>query len=122
MSSVRVFAPFDSEGARLEVGDTVLVLATPADLGTSLPETKAAFSQAVGRVIPIEGFNEYGFVELEMTPPRFRGWDSIWIEPTLLKKVGWSLVRRYKLSKIKGPKRSKVARTAELRRNARRTS
>ncbi len=76
----------------------------------------------VGRVIPIEGFNEYGFVELEMTPPRFRGWDSIWIEPTLLKKVGWSLVRRYKLSKIKGPKRSKVARTAELRRNARRTS
>ena len=90
--------------------------AAASDLGLS----KATISKAVGRVIPIEGFNEYGFVELQMTPPRFRGWDSIWIEPKLLKKVGWSLVRRYKLSKVRGPKRSKLARIAELRHKTRR--
>lgn len=78
------------------------------------------FSRAVGLVIPIQDFNEYGFVELQMTPPRFRGWDSIWIEPSLLRKVGWSVVRRYKWSKIRGLKRSKVVGLAEQRRNARR--
>ena len=78
------------------------------------------FSRAVGQVIPIQDFNEYGFVELQMIPPRFRGWDSIWIEPSLLRKVGWSVVRRYKPSKIRGPKRSKVVGLAERRRNARR--
>ena len=120
MSSVPLFPRIDADGNSLAVGDTVLVLAAPADLAKSAPETQVAFSRAVGRVIPIEDFNEYGFVELQMTPPRFRGWDSIWIEPTLLRKVGWSIVRRYKASKFKWPKRSKVVRLAEARRNARR--
>jgi len=120
MSSVPLFPRVDADGNPLAVGDTVLVLAAPANLAKSPPETQAVFSRAVGQVIPIQDFNEYGFVELQMTPPRFRGWDSIWIEPSLLRKVGWSVVRRYKASKIRGPKKSKVVRLAERRRNARR--
>jgi hypothetical protein len=117
MSSVALFPRVDADGNALAVGDSVLVLAAPADLAKSPPDTQVAFSRAVGQVIPIQGFNEYGFVELEMTPPRFRNWDSIWMEPFLLRKVGWSLVRRYRPSKNKGPQRSKVVRLAELRRN-----
>src|SRR4030081_694613 len=121
MSSAALFPRIDADGAPLEIGDAVLVLAAPANLTKSSPETKAAFPKAVGRVIPIEDFNEYGFVELQMVPPRFRGWDSIWIEPFLLKKGGWSLGRRYQISKLKGPKQPKVQRMADLRRNARRS-
>jgi hypothetical protein len=117
MSSVETLPPIDADGVRLEVGDAVLVLAAPIDLGSSPPETKAAFSDAVGRVFPIAGFNEYGLVELQLIPPGFPGRESIWIEPALVRKVGRALVRRYELSKLKGLKRSKTALRSRTRRS-----
>ncbi|HEY5754840.1 MAG TPA: hypothetical protein VIU34_03405, partial [Steroidobacter sp.] len=72
--------PCDIDGEPIRIGDRVLVLAVPTSIACLDEAAKSAFSVAVGRTIQVCGFGEDGSVELEMNPPRFKGWDTIWVE------------------------------------------
>jgi hypothetical protein len=86
--------PHDVDGQPIRLGDRVLVLAVPTSIAGLDETAKTAFSRAVGRTIQVCGFGEDGSVELEMIPPRFRRWDTIWIEPQLVRRIMWSPSRR----------------------------
>ncbi|MCW2601754.1 MAG: hypothetical protein JWM02_3583 [Frankiales bacterium] len=53
-------------------------------------DTKSAFSRAIGHTLQVQGFGEDGSVELELFPPRFKGLDTIWLEPFLVKRICWA--------------------------------
>jgi hypothetical protein len=80
----------DIDGEPIRIGDRVLVLAVPTSIARLDVAAKSAFSRAVGRTIQVIGFGKDGSVELEMNPPRFKGWDTIWIEPFLVRRIVWS--------------------------------
>jgi hypothetical protein len=80
----------DIDGNPLRCGDRVLVLAVPVSIAGMAEDTKESFSRAVGEVLQILDFGEDACVELDMIPPRFRGWNTIWVEPFLVKRIGWS--------------------------------
>lgn len=86
-------ARVDIDGTPLRVGDKVLVIAVPTSIAKLDRDAKAAFSLAVGKTLQTLGFGEDGAVELDMTPPRFRGWDTIWVEPFLVRRIVWSPVQ-----------------------------
>ena len=76
--------PVDRFGKRLRPGDRVRVLRRPL-VRRDPPETKIAFRRAVGRTFLIEGFNDYGFAELDLY--KIERWNSVWVEPQLLRLV-----------------------------------
>lgn len=85
MSSTKPYQPVDANGRRLRVGDRVLVTAAPVTVVGMETTTKSAFSRAIGHTLQVLGFAPGGCVELEMLPPRFKGLDTIWLEPFLVK-------------------------------------
>ena len=94
MSFLSPYEKVDIEGEPLRRGDKVLVLAAPLSIQNMETETKAAFSRAIGRMLQVEGFGKDGSVELEMNPPSFKGWDTIWLEPFLVRRVCWGPLPR----------------------------
>ena len=118
MSSPKSYQPLDANGKRLRVGDRVLVTAAPISVVGMETATKSAFSRAIGHTLQIRGFAPDGCVELEMLPPRFKGLDTIWLEPFLVKRVAWSpLPRPRRTSNQSLQKRTRrKRRAAELRR------
>ncbi len=94
MSSWKSYDRVDVEGKPLCRGDRVLVVAAPTSIQNMGADTKSAFSRAIGHTLQIEGFSQDGSVELEMIPPRFKGWDTIWLEPFLVKRICWAPLPR----------------------------
>lgn len=84
----------DIDGKMIRLGDRVLVLAMPTSIARLDMAAKSAFSRAVGCTIQVIGFGEDGSVELDMMPPRFKGWDTIWVEPFLVRRIVWSPLPR----------------------------
>ena len=82
-------APLDADGRDLAIGDWVRVIAVPVSVSTMPSESKEAFSKAVGHTFQIAEFDGYGFVEIDFWPKL--GYDSIWLEPYLVRRT-----RRYK--------------------------
>jgi hypothetical protein len=80
----------DIDGEPIRIGDRVLVLAVPTSIARLDVAAKSAFSRAVGRTIQVSGFGEDGSVELDMFPPRFKGLNTIWVEPFLVRRISWS--------------------------------
>lgn len=82
--------PIDVAGRRIKVGDVVRVVAIP-DLGGMAEkqrrESRPVFEYLVGKYKPVNGFNQFGLVELVFKIPagNMSGWHSVAIEPNLLK-------------------------------------
>ena len=83
------YAPRDMDGKDLQVGDWVRVLLVPLSIKTMPPESKEAFSNAVGRSFQIEAFDEAGCIEVDLWPKV--SMDTIWLEPFCVRRI-----RRYK--------------------------
>ena len=78
----------DSRGQALQVGDVVRYLSASEDLLRGLPASdQRAIRSQVGRTMTIEGFDDYGGVELEFWVSDCEC-HSIWVEPRDLEKVG----------------------------------
>lgn len=56
--------PFDADGARIRVGDTVKVLDIPAFDGPDADALHAVFSHILGKTLRVSAFDEYGALEL----------------------------------------------------------
>jgi len=79
-------------------------------------DTKSAFSRAIGHTLQILGFGQDGSVELDMLPPRFKGLDTIWLEPFLVKRICWAPLPRDR-KKLNSPdKRTRRKRRTAFRR------
>ena len=79
---------FDADGEELLSGDTVVLLAAPESLLAGLPhEDQVAIKKQVGKVMRVEGFNDYGYVELGEFTDSNGTIHWIWIEPIHLRKV-----------------------------------
>ena len=87
---VQMTQSHDIDGEPIRLGDHVLVLAVPTSIAGLDDAAKSAFSRAVGKTIQVRGFGEDGSVELEMIPPRFRSWETIWVEPYAVRRIVWS--------------------------------
>jgi hypothetical protein len=77
---------------RVKIGDRVRIIKIPRELPDS-PEmdTRAVFKQALARTFRIEGFDQYGHLELVVrvrrpSPGRYHS-DTIWIEPEFVEAV-----------------------------------
>ena len=78
--------------SKFEVGDLVRVVKLPADLhdaaGIGTPEV---FASALGKTFRVEGFGEYGHLELVVrrrtTDSDSFDSDTIWIEPEFVEAV-----------------------------------
>lgn len=80
----------DSEGRSLQTGDRVLYLEARETLLAGLPaDDQAAIRAQVGKEMTVEGFDDYGHVELEFLEQGDKYINhTIWVEPDCLKKVG----------------------------------
>jgi len=78
-------SPSDVAGRDLRIGDWVRVVAVPDSISHSAPETKRAFSRAVGKTFQIEAFDELGCAELDLTGKV--GHDTIWLEPSCVRRA-----------------------------------
>jgi len=105
----------DIQGELLRLGDKVLVLAAPLSIKNMEWDTKTAFSRAIGKTLQIIGFGEDGSVELEMIPPRFRGWNTIWVEPFLVRRICWSPLPQPRKASNRSVKRTRQQRRAAYR-------
>lgn len=66
--------------SQFKVGDKVRVVRIPSDLDDRADiDTPGVFKRALGRKFLVEGFDQYGNVELRVTRD-----DTIWIEPEFL--------------------------------------
>lgn len=80
---------FDSRGQYLKEGDRVVFLDARESLLRGLPAAdRVAIKGQVGKEMAVEGFDDYGHVELEF----FEQGDeyivhTIWVEPDCLKKI-----------------------------------
>lgn len=79
MPRVSTYAPIDTAGRDLRVGDWVRVVSVPGSVVTMPRRSKRAFSAAVGKTFQLEAFNEIGCAELDLRGKV--GPDTIWIEP-----------------------------------------
>ena len=107
MSSWKPYERSDVEGSPLRRGDRVLVIAAPISIVKMGADTKSAFSRAIGHTLQVLGFGEDGSVELDMFPPRFKGWDTIWLEPFLVKRVCWAPLPRERKKQNNSDKRTR---------------
>jgi len=53
-------------------------------------DTRAIFRRAVGRTFVVEKLSEYGLAELDLR--KLRKWDTVWVEPYLLRLVRRGLI------------------------------
>ena len=72
----------------VSTGDRVIVIQAPLGIVGMGPEALSAFSAAIGHRLTVESIDADGLLELEMVPPRFVNWDTIWIEPRCVRRVG----------------------------------
>ena len=77
----------DIDGEHLQEGDSVILLNAPDELLFDLPsQDQAAIKPQVGKVMSVQGFDEYGHVELE-----FKLGEEmihfIWVKPLFLRKI-----------------------------------
>jgi hypothetical protein len=82
MPRVSTYAPIDTAGRDLRVGDWVRVVSVPGTVVTMPHRSKRVFSAAVGKTFQLEAFNEVGCAELDLRGKV--GPDTIWIEPFCL--------------------------------------
>jgi hypothetical protein len=94
MSSWKPYDRTDIAGQPLRRGDRVLVMAAPISIVRMGADTKSAFSRAIGHTLQVLGFGEDGSVELDMMPPRFKGLDTLWLEPFVVKRICWAPLSR----------------------------
>jgi len=88
-----------------KIGDRVQIVDIPEDLKDPAYDSKDSdrremrtaelFRFCLGRMFPVEGFGQYGHVELEVgknraVSKRFGRWQTIWMEPEFLKRVASS--------------------------------
>lgn len=85
MPRVSTYAPIDTAGRDLRVGDWVRVVSVPGSVVTMPHRSKRAFSAAVGKTFQLEAFNEVGCAELDLRGKV--GPDTIWIEPFCLART-----------------------------------
>jgi len=82
-----VFEHNDRFGQSLRVGDSVLVGEIPVKLLEGLlPEDQEAIRAQKGNCLTVEGFDDYGNVELEFTDASEQ-LHTIWIESGALEKL-----------------------------------
>ena len=77
-------SPTDATGRDLRVGDWVRVVSVPDSIARMPSESQRAFARAVGKTFQIEGFNELGLAELDLSGKVGR--DTIWIEPPCVRR------------------------------------
>ena len=78
-------APYDQAGNVIEVGDWVRVVQVPPGVAEAPRETRSVFRRAVGKTFRVEGFNDYGLAELNLSKKVAKG-HIIWVEPTYLSR------------------------------------
>lgn len=74
----------------MKVGDKVCVIQVPPILPKDERlNTESLFELCVGRVFPIVGFNDAGWLELEVGEVlgKLACIDTVWIEPEFVEKV-----------------------------------
>jgi hypothetical protein len=79
--------PIDRDGNKIVQGSKVIFLEAPNTLlnGLSL-EDQQAISRQVGKILQVQGFDEYGHAELEFVD-NDGSEHFIWIEPVVLKLI-----------------------------------
>jgi hypothetical protein len=77
--------PIDVAGRNLRAGDWVRVVTVPESIALEHPDTRRAFSRAVGKTFQIEAFNKLGWAELDLFGKVGR--DAIFIEPLCVRRV-----------------------------------
>ena len=77
--------PYDQAGNLLAVGDWVRVVQVPPGVAQAPRETRSVFRRAVGKTFRVEGFNEYGLAELNLSKKVAKG-HIIWVEPAFLSR------------------------------------
>lgn len=88
---------------KLKCGVYVKVVQIPRDLKDSAQiGTSAVFRRALNKVFRIQGFDDYGHVELNVTRR-----DTIWIEPQFVVRAGRSVPRKDSVIKRKIKTKSK---------------
>jgi len=70
----------------MTIGDKVRVIRIPPSVEKeSPPETVEIFRRCVGQILHVDGFDEYGHLELNVRTDRLRcghrSYHTIWIEP-----------------------------------------
>jgi hypothetical protein len=86
---MRKYPPKDTNGQTIRIGDTVRIVGMP-NLSNmdpeALKETQPVFEYLVGKYKKVQGFDEYGHIELEFQVLKWKdGIHTVWIEPFLLK-------------------------------------
>ena len=77
--------PNDNSGRKIRKRNKVIFLEAPVKLLAGLPsEDQRAITEQVGKVFEVEGFDDYGHVEIVFFD-KFGRNHSIWVEPTALK-------------------------------------
>jgi hypothetical protein len=80
---IEPLAPYDQAGNAIKVGDWVRVVQVPPGVAEAPRETRSVFRLAVGKTFRVEGFNEYGLAELNLSKKVAKG-HIIWVEPAYL--------------------------------------
>lgn len=76
----------------IKIGDTIRVLRVPPDVERFMPpETQELFRRCVGQVLRVEGFDDYGGLELlvldDGSQAPSHGHHTIWIEPEYVELI-----------------------------------
>ena len=76
----------------LKVGDAVRVLRVPPSVDEQMPEeTRQIFRRCVGQILRVDGFDDYGHLELNVRDDGSQCTDhcghTIWIEPEFVEHV-----------------------------------
>ena len=73
----------------LKIGDKVRVIQVPPVLPEDELHTRSLLELCLGRVFPVVGFNDAGWLELEVGEALDKNpcMDSIWIEPEFVETV-----------------------------------
>ncbi len=76
----------DILGRTLRKGDWARLVALPLDLDEGPADTRRVFRRALGLTFRVEGFDRYGFIELDLTK-KVAFLEFIWVEPYLLERT-----------------------------------
>ncbi len=76
----------------LKVGDRVRIVRAPPSVGREIPaETLELFKRCVGHIFRVDGFDEYGHLELNVADEGSQAPDysthTIWIEPEFVEII-----------------------------------
>lgn len=78
--TVEKLKPLDNRGRRIAKGDWVRLVEIPPSVLQGPEETRSVFEQALGKTFKIEGFDEYGHAELDLSK-KVAKLNWIWVEP-----------------------------------------